>query len=426
VPTSKTPKKPHSTKYIASLAAAAAAVLVVGFVLKPDRRQAESTPPLSPIETQRLARLAQRRALDTMTEHFSGVVGGLQGRVLQVGAGTGSGILWNTGLVVTAGRRTPSPESTVVMTPDGHLLTATRTVDGPQLPLAAYQLPVQKPPGGDRIEETRALQPGEWVLAVWHHEGDLAFSPGSYLEHRSTRCGEMGVDAVLTSIALSDEMAGGGLFDLDGALVAVILPCEETHVALTPDSISRLLETGHGLEAEMMASYGLRTLPVSDEVRGHLGVENGALVSEIWKGYPADESGLRPGDVIVGLGQHEVASPEDLQPLLLPTELGSRQLKVRRGRRTVDIDLSPRTQEDTVDEQAHGVQLEPPTVGFTIGAVSPGSCGDEAGLRPGDRIVRIDNLEPRSPADLSRALDRRRPVFVEIERDQRRLGLLLH
>jgi serine protease Do len=425
VPTSTSPKRAHSAKYIASLAAAAATVLVLGFLLKPDKPQAESNPPLSPIETQRLARMAQRRALDTMTEHFSAVVSDLAGRVLQVGAGTGSGILWNTGLVVTAGRSTPSPESTVVMTPEGHLLTATRSVDGPNLPLTAYELPVQPPPGGERIEEAGAIEPGEWLLAVWHHEGDLAFSPGNFLETRSTRCGEMGVEAVLTSIALSDEMAGGGLFDLDGALVAVVLPCDEEHVALTPDSVSRLLERGHGFEAEMLASYGLRTLPVDEAARDLLGVEDGALVSEIWRGYPADESGLRPGDVIVSLGEQDVASPQDLEPLLLPPELQPRQLRVRRGRRTLEVDLSPRQAQEAVDEETHGVQLEPPPAGFTIGAVSPGSHGDDAGLRAGDRILRIDDREPRSPAELRRALNRGRPVFVEIERDRRRLGLLL-
>jgi serine protease Do len=426
VPTSTSPKKAHSPKYIASLAAAAAVVLTAGFLLKPGEPQAESTPPLSPIETQRLLRLAQRQALDTMTQYFADVVQGLQGRVLQVGAGTGSGILWDAGLVVTAGRRVPTPESTVVMTPEGHLLTVTRSVGGPQLPVAAYDLPGRRPPGGHRLQVAQTLQPAEWVLAVWRHESDLAFSPGYYMETSPARCGEMETEAVLTSLALSSEMAGGGLFDLDGSLAAVVLPCGEGYAALTPHSVSRLLDRGHGLEAELLARYGMRAVSLDEVAMSLLGVEGGALVSEVWMGHLADDSGLRPGDVIVGLGEQVVTSPEDLEPLALPQELGTRRLKVQRDRRVVDVDLSPRPGSPGSEAGgARGVELEAPNPGFTIGSITPGSSGDKAGLRPGDRIVRIDEQEPRTPGDLRRALDRGRPAFIEIERDQRRLGMLL-
>jgi S1-C subfamily serine protease len=375
---------------------------------------------------QRLARMAQRRALDTMTEHFSEVVGGLASRVLQVGAGTGSGILWDPRLVLTVGRGMHAPESTVVLTPAGHLLTATRTVAGPQLPVVAYELPGETPRVSDHIAEAGTLEPAEWVLAVWHREGDLAFSPGHYVETRPTTCGELAVDEILTSLALSSEMAGGGLFDLDGALVAVILPCGEGHAALSPPSVSRLIRAGRSLEGQLLALYGMRTAPVTEGLRSHFAVEGGALVSEIWSGHLAAEAGLRPGDVIVGLGEHEVSSPQDLQPLLLPPELGMRLVRARRGRRTVEVDLSARSGPPATPEAGdHGVQLASGPVGFPIGPVSPGSRADEAGLRGGDRIVRVDDVEPRSAAELRRALARRRPVFLELERGQRRRGMLL-
>jgi S1-C subfamily serine protease len=63
--------------------------------------------------------------------------------------------------------------------------------------------------------------------------------------------------------------------------------------------------------------------------------------------------------------------------------------------------------------------------GVLVGTVSPGSQGEAAGLRPGDRIVRVDAREPRDAGELRRALGRGRPVFIELERDQRRLGVLL-
>ena len=426
MPTSESTENRHSPKYIAGLALAAAAILVVGVLLRPAEPQSEAPPPVSQSETQRLARLAQRRALDTMTEHFSDVAGDLASRVVQVGAGTGSGILWGTDLVLSTGLDTPAPESTVVLSPDGHLLTVTRSVAGPELPFAAYELPGETPSRANPIGAARLLDPAEWVLAVWHREGELAFSPGHYLETQATSCGEHAVEEVLTSLALSSEMAGGGLFDLDGALVAMILPCGEGHAALSPPSISRLIRVGRSLEGQLLALYGMRTVPVTEAAGSHLGVESGALVSEVWKGRPAARAGLRPGDVIEGLGEHPVGSPQDLQPLLLPPELGPGVVRARRGRRTVEIDLSAGSTSENggAGNEDHGVQLEPAGAGLVIGSVSPGSRGEAAGLRAGDRIVRVDDREPRNEADLRRALARR-PVFVELERGARRLGMLL-
>jgi S1-C subfamily serine protease len=428
VPTSPTSDRRHSPRYIAGLAVGAAAVLFVGFLLKPRKPQSETPPPLSQIEMQRLARLAQRRSLDTMTEHFSDVARGLAGRVVQVGAGTGTGILWESNLVLTAGWAEPTPETTVVMSPDGHLLAASRSVAGPQLPLAAYTLPGETSWTGDRIDEAAALTPAEWIIAVWHQEGDLAFCPGNFMETRETSCGELAVEEVRTSLALSSEMTGGGLFDLDGALVAVILPCGDGHVALSPPSVSRLISLGRSLEGQLLAIYGLRTTPITEAAASHLGVEQGALVSEVWNGHLAAEAGLRPGDVIVSLGEQPVVSSLDLQPLLLPPELAPGPVRARRGRQTVEVDLTPQpvSGAEGAGDDGHGVRLESVAAGFVVGSVAPGSRGEEAGLRNGDRILRVDDREPRNAVELRRALARRRPVFIELERGERRLGMLLN
>jgi hypothetical protein len=425
VPTSTSSDNQHSPRYIAGLALAAAAILFLGVLLKPGEPTSELPPPPSQVEIQRLTRLSQRRALDTMTEHFAAVSRDLAHRVVQVGAGTGSGILWGPGLVVTA--EAPAPESTVVMTPAGHLLTATRVIAGPHLPLAGYELPPNSLVPAEEIVESGVLAAAEWVLAIWHQEGALAFAPGNYLESRRATCDELDVEEVVTSVALAAEMAGGGFFDLDGGLVAIVLPCGEGYAALSPDSVSELLEMGRGFEAELLALYGMRTAPLDDVARDYLDLDGGALVSEVWQGQRAATSGLRPGDVIVDLGDHPVESPEDLQPLLLPPELGPRLVRARRWGKTVEADLSPPGVERPSPEggEDHGVGLEPPPRGFTVGSVSPGSCGADAGLRPGDRIVRVGDVEPRNASELRRALDRR-PVLVEVERGPRRLGMLLH
>jgi serine protease Do len=418
------PETRHSPKYIAVLALAAAAILVVGSLLRPAKPSSEVASSLSPTEMQRLQRLAQRQTLETMAEHFSLVAGDVAPRVVQLGAAGDSGVVWSADLVVTSARPRV-PESSEVTTPAGQSLPASRDVAGPELPLAAYRVRgLPEPPARAAAISPR---PGDWVLAVWRRNGDHAFVPGHYLESEMTTCGEDVVEEVSSSLSLSAEMAGGGLFDLDGSLLAVILRCGEGYAAVTLDSVSRLLADGRTLAGRLLARQGLRVAALDDESRRHLRVESGVLVSEVWTGYPAAAAGLRPGDVIQGLDGGPVGSPEDLRPLVSPATEPSWTLRVRRGRRTVEVGLgsASATPAGPEEREESGVRLLAPSRGYPIGSVLPGSPGDEAGIRPGDRVVGIDRVPPRSAADVRRALAGPDPVFLELERGQRRLGVLL-
>jgi serine protease Do len=420
------PESRHSPKYIALLAVAAAAILVVGSLLRPRKPASEVVPSLSPTETQRLQRLAQRQTLETMAEHFALVAGDVAPRVVQLGAAGDSGVVWSADLVVMAAREGRVPESSEVTTPSGQSLPASREVAGPQLPLAAYRVRGLPEPSASAAGTPPG--PGEWVLAVWRRNGDPAFVPGHYLESETTACGEQVVGEVFSSLSLSAEMAGGGLFDLDGSLLAVILPCGERYAALTLDSVTRLLAEGRTVAGQLLARQGLRVAALDEESRKHLRVEGGALVSEVWTGYPAAEAGLRPGDVIQGLDGSPVGSPEDLRPLVVAPTEPRWTLEVRRGRRKLEVELGPPASPAPAgpgEGDGSGVRLVPPSRGYPIASVLPGSPGDEAGIRPGDRVVRIDRVSPRSADEVERALRGKDPVFLELARGQRRLGVLL-
>jgi serine protease Do len=421
------PSSRHSPQYIAVLALAAVAILAVGSLLRPRKPPSEAVPPLSPTETQRLLRMAQRQTLETMTEHFALVAGDVAPRVVQLGAAGDSGVVWSADLVVTSARGGRVPESSEVTTAAGQSLPASRAVSGPQLPLAAYRVSGLPEPPAPRAAGTLP-RPGEWVLAVWRRNGDDAFAPGHYLEADLTSCGEHPAEEVLSSLSFSAEMAGGGLFDLDGSLRALILRCGERYAALTLDSVSRLLAYGRTFEGQLLARHGLRVAAMDEETRRHLRVVGGALVTEVWSGYPAAAAGLRPGDVIQELDASPVGSPDDLQPLVLTAPEPRWALVARRGGRTIEVTLDAAPGEPSAgpeDGEGSGVRLEPPADGFPIGSVVPGSRGDEVGIRPGDRVVRMDQAVPRSAAEVRRALAGGGPVFLELERGQRRLGVLL-
>jgi serine protease Do len=62
------------------------------------------------------------------------------------------------------------------------------------------------------------------------------------------------------------------------------------------------------------AELGLALAPLSPDIRNQLDVPDGtrgAVVERVRPGSPAEAAGLQPGDVIVGVGSHAVASPSE-------------------------------------------------------------------------------------------------------------------
>ncbi|HEY8287814.1 MAG TPA: trypsin-like peptidase domain-containing protein, partial [Acetobacteraceae bacterium] len=76
------------------------------------------------------------------------------------------------------------------------------------------------------------------------------------------------------------------------------------------DQVASNSESGHSSHAQV----GLALAPLSPDMRNQLDVPegtNGAVVRGVRPGSPAEEAGLQPGDVIVGVGTEKVTSPAE-------------------------------------------------------------------------------------------------------------------
>jgi C-terminal processing protease CtpA/Prc len=64
---------------------------------------------------------------------------------------------------------------------------------------------------------------------------------------------------------------------------------------------------------------------------------------------------------------------------------------------------------------------------YRIESVLPDGPAARAGIQPGDRLVRINRAEPRNAEQVMRAMTAagRGPLLLEIERDQRRIAVVI-
>jgi len=423
------PRQAPSPKYIALLAGLSLLILVIGFRLKPDKPASESAADIPQAELSRLHRLAQRASLDSMTDYFSTVARDVEAHLVRLEPGGPSGVVWGSDRVVTARASGRFPGSVRLVTVAADVVTAVTTVSGPHLPLATVQVSGTKGLRAVRLTSRPVPQAGQWLLAVWRDAQDAALAPGHFQRARGVRCGQWTGTELVTSIPLAPEAAGGGVFDLDGRLLGLVLPCGDRYAVVAAASIEATMDDGRSNESRLLARYGLRLAPANGRDRAHF-EGPGLLVSEVWRGYPADTAGLAPGDLISAVDGEAVELSAHAARLLVPPGAVAFELDVKRGRREFKVFLADHREEGPPVETvvpAGGLVWEAPLVGHPIAAVQPDSAAAAAGIRPGDRLLTIDHLVPRSPAQMRRSLTRLgdKPTFVELERDGRRWGVLL-
>ncbi len=119
-----------------------------------------------------------------------------------------------------------------------------------------------------------------------------------------------------------------------------------------------------------------------------------AQIGVIVPGSPAERAGLRPGDVIVefdGRSNPTWGEVEDLT-LLKPHRTISVVIERQGERLRIPLTLGAiQGRSDVIGES--GMLPPPASTGVTIAEIERGSPAEAAGLRPGDTIIRIDDVE---------------------------------
>ena len=421
----------RNPRYIAVLAISAGLILGIGWRLKPGESVSPPVSAPSQVELSRLPSLIQRRSMDQMTEFFAEAAADLGPALIRLPSISSTGVLWSSNRVVTArlGWRFPA---VVTVTAGAGDVGGYAYVAGPHLPFAAVRVPGLTGRVPPQQQTAEALEPGEWVLAAWRTETQLAFTPGSYVGTAARVCGDRTVEELVTNLPIRPTMLGGGVFDLDGTLFGVLVRCDDADVAVTTRSVSELIAAGDTWDSRLRAHWGIHVRPLTAVESFHFGLRSGLLVHAVWEGYPGAAAGLRPGDVLWALDGGPLRAVEDLR--ILDGDAAPDQetfsLGVRRGVDSLLIALPARGFDLSLDMAPAGnagLVWEQPPSGYPIASVLRGSRAAEAGIAPGDRLVRLNHVEPESLDDVQAVLadDWVATVFVELARDGRHWGVWL-
>ena len=412
-------------KYVALLALTAGLILVFGTWARPDTRRDDAPPLSSPAELMRLQRMTQRRNVQEMAAFFSEVAANASRHLTWVVDNRSTAVTWDVdGTLVTASATEEFPAVTLVRTAEQFEVEARRAVASPLFPVVSLRVGA-----GDAFQPVQSVGPevllaGDWLVAVARRgDGSYIFAPGIYGGSSPLVCGEFSFREMTYNANLSETMLGGGLFDLDGHLLGVVILCEDRLAVMVSADIPAALEQAASFASQLTARYGFRVDPPvirEESERPDPGVE----VMEVWVGKAADHAGMRPGDRLTALDGTKVEAVNDLLPLVLPVARETVELQGRRGSRVVDFILSARGQAlppSAAQSNGAGLGFRAPRRGVTIDLVAPGSPAEQAGLRIGDVVLWVNGREPVNTATLRRLTAPRagRALRVIAEREGR-------
>jgi S1-C subfamily serine protease len=123
----------------------------------------------------------------------------------------------------------------------------------------------------------------------------------------------------------------------------------------------------------------------------------GMRVNVVVPGTPAERAGLKPGDTILMMNGRQIGNQNDFFAVLNSSG-GSVALQVRRAN-----GQGERLQADLA-QHTLGVVGEFTRDGLRVEVVAPGTPAERFGLQRGDLIVRVDNQQVRSMAELNSVL----------------------
>ncbi len=269
-------------------------------------------------------------------------------------AGHGSGFIFTPdGLILTNSHVVHSAAVIHAILPDGRRLSADLIGEDPDTDLAVVRVSASALPAVP-LGDSSKVRVGQLVVAFGNPYGFQATVTAGVVSAlgRSlrSRSGRLMDDIIQTDAALNPGNSGGPLVNSRGEVIgvntAVILPAQGLCFAIAANTVQfvagRLIRDGK-IRRSYVGVAG-QNMPLPRQlVRFYgLGVSAGIRVASIEPNSPAASSALREGDVIVGLGGHEVESIDQLHRLLTEDRIGvATPLTVIRGTEKLEIDVIP-------------------------------------------------------------------------------------
>jgi len=249
-------------------------------------------------------------------------------------------------------------------------------------------------------------------------------------------------DFIQTDAAINPGNSGGALINAKGELVGINTAIvsrtggyQGIGFAVPSSMAKQVMESLIKYKKVVRGWLGVSIQEVTSDLAEEFGVTDlkGAIVSGVMKESPAEKAGIKQGDVILQLNGKEVEDTGHLRNMVSQTPIGSKvKVKLFRKKKEMEVEVTiaelPKklgeaaTEQDPGESQEESNALSGVTVreitpelakrfsskegdaGVIVVKIDPGSKAFEAGIRPGDIVMQINQKDVATIEDYKKAV----------------------
>jgi len=359
-------------------------------------------------------------------------------RVSSLGSGF---VIDPSGIVITNNHVVENAEEIIVNFSNGEKFKAELLGRDPKTDLAVLKVITKKKLPFVKFGDNTKARVGDWVIAIGNPFGLGGSRSVGVISAINRDINSGPYDSYIqTDAAINKGNSGGPLFNLDGEVIGVntaIISPTGGSVGIgfsIPADMAQIVITQLREYGETRRGWlGVRIQRITEDLAESLGLlrPRGALVSEIIPGGPADEAGMKQGDVILSFDSKEVVEMRDLPRIVAETPIDKAvKVKVQRRGKVVILKVkvgrleesnqlaetqpaNPKKQTkqpglkllgltlETLDAKTRArAGLDDDKEGVLIAQVDADSSASESGVKSGDIIVEVDQTSVAKPQDV--------------------------
>lgn len=317
----------------------------------------------------------------------------------------------------------------------------------PDSDLAVLRITSKEPLPAIDMGDSDNLMIGETVIAIGNPFGFSHTVTTGVISalNRSFRADErVFLDFIQTDASINPGNSGGPLLNINGQLIgintAIYAKAQGIGFAIPINKAKRIVNDLIRYGEVVPAWIGITVQDIDARMAKYLGMDRaeGVLITSVEEKSPAQNAGLREGDILISLASRQVASAETFASVMkgIAAEQAVPVVLRRDGKeRTVTIMTAVFPKELALDlaDRLLGVSVEDltpetqrrfktaQTDGVIISAVKKGSYLHRIGVIPGDILRKIDDIPIQNIEDFKKAVIKYRKkdsVVLLLQRNQ--------
>lgn len=278
-----------------------------------------------------------------------------------------------------------------------------------------------------------SIDVGDWVIAIGSPFGLEQSVTQGIISAKGRIIGAGNYDNFLqTDAAINPGNSGGPLVNLAGQVIGINTAItsrsggyEGVGFAI-PINMAKKIYNDIVTKGKVIRGWlGVGIQELTPELAKHFKVKEGVLISQVFKGSPAEKGGIKRGDVIVEFDGKKVINYRELQNIVAQTPV-NKKVKVKIIREGKEKYLEVITGERNIEKVYAPVETDKKEndIGIIVGDISespystssasgvvvlnitPGSPADDNGIMRGDIIHEINGQNVKNVEDFNRIISK--------------------